>query len=322
MASRKSRSISETIATPDILSSIILKHTHAPHDKRKGGGGILALATRPSAPTELLTAGADGVAHVVDIASGEIIATLKEGGHSKKITAIANVGNGSRCVTASSGDGTVRLWDVEKASCLATFTQSDVISIDMHPSGGFTKYLFATTPNVWTITDIASGDTLLTVENPNADDAAFTSGAIHPDGIVYATGAQNGTITMWDSRSQTVGGTVSVDSGNPILAIAFSENGYHMASVDVDGVKVWDLRKLTCIHELAAEGAMTAVYDKSGLFLAVGTATAAAVYGAKQKYEKLVELDDLPKKGAHAVAFGPDAKSLIVGASDLRVYSA
>lgn len=31
---------------------------------------------------------------------------------------------------------------------------------------------------------------------------------------------------------------------------------------------------------------------------------------------------DLPKKGAHAVAFGPDAKSLFVGAADhnLRTY--
>ena len=320
MSSRKSRAISPTIATPDDLKAIGLQATHAPHDKRKGGGGILGICAAPTDASMMLTAGADGVAHVVNIASGDVVATLKEGGHTKKISAIRPAGAGS-CVTASAVDGTVRLWDIEKASCRATFKHAGVISIDMHPSNGFTKYLYATTPGAWSITDVGSGDTLVTVDNSDPSHP-YTAAALHPDGLVYATGAQNGTITLWESRSQTVAGTVTADGGNPIVAIAFSENGYHMASVDSDGVKIWDLRKLSCIHQLAAEGAEAAAYDQSGLFLAVGTATAAVVYGVKQKYEKLVEVGDLPKKGAHAVAFGPDAKSLVVGASDLRVYKA
>ena len=66
--------------------------------------------------------------------------------------------------------------------------------------------------------------------------------------------------------------------------------------------------------------AASVAYDASGLFLGVGSATAAAVYGLKQKYEQLVAVDDLPKKGAHSVVFGVDATSIVVGASDLRVY--
>ena len=322
MSSRKKREISASLASVDDIGKFVLKGSYAPHDKRKGGGGILALAPYPHAGANaVLTAGADGVAHVVDVFSGETLATLKEGGHTKKISSIASLGGDGKCLTASAMDGTIRLWDVDQGSCVSTIKQPDVLSIHMHPSGGFSKYLYSTTPTAWCLHDVGGGDNLCLMSIKNESGASYTTGALHPDGLVYATGGEKGVVTLWESRSQSVAGSISADgASSPISCVAFSENGYHMASADVDGVKVWDLRKLSCIQQLAAPSTASVAYDASGLFLGVGTATTAAVYGVKQKYENLVTFDDLPKKGAHAVVFGNDAKSITVGASDLRVY--
>ena len=66
-------------------------------------------------------------------------------------------------------------------------------------------------------------------------------------------------------------------------------------------------------------------FDASGLYLAVGGPDA-RVYGAKQDWALLSTLSDVGagKGGVHAVRFGADAKSLLVGASDhnLRVFAA
>jgi pre-mRNA-processing factor 19 len=323
MSSRKKREISASLASVDDIRRYALKGSYAPHDKRKGGGGILALARYPHAGANaVLTAGADGVAHVVDTVSGETLATLKEGGHTKNITSIASLGAASKCLTASSVDGTVRLWDVEHSSCVSTIKHAGVLSIHMHPSGGFSKYLYSSTPSAWCMHDLGGGSEscLVSIGNESVGGSPFTTGALHPDGLVYATGAENGVVTLWESRSQSLAGTVSAEGAPFISSIAFSENGYHMASADAEGVKVWDLRKLSCIHTLDVPKAGSVAYDASGLFLGVGSATAAEVYGVKQKYENLAAFDDLPKKGAHSVVFGVDAKSIIVGASDLRVY--
>ena len=50
---------------------------------------------------------------------------------------------------------------------------------------------------------------------------------------------------IWEVKQQKNVATFT-EHTRPITAIAFSENGYHMASAAEDGVKLWDLRKLKC----------------------------------------------------------------------------
>jgi len=50
-------------------------------------------------------------------------------------------------------------------------------------------------------------------------------------------------IRIWEVKQQKNVASFA-DHTAPVSALAFSENGYHMASAAADGVKLWDLRKL------------------------------------------------------------------------------
>lgn len=72
----------------------------------------------------------------------------------------------------------------------------------------------------------------------------LTSGDLHPDSLILATGDKNGSIQLWDIPNET--SVINLEGHeNQINSICFSENGYHMASSSKDGniVKLWDLRK-------------------------------------------------------------------------------
>ena len=75
--------------------------------------------------------------------------------------------------------------------------------------------------------------------------------AFHPDGLILATGMEQGAVAVWDVKSQ---GCVTQFEGHAgaVKSLAFSENGFVMASGSVDGtVKVWDLRNGACLQTLA-----------------------------------------------------------------------
>lgn len=70
-------------------------------------------------------------------------------------------------------------------------------------------------------------------------------------------------------------------------ALAFSENGYYMASAGEDGyARLWDLRKLTNFDNLAIGGegggaAHSVAFDFSGSYLAAGGKKCTKVRGGR-----------------------------------------
>ena len=61
------------------------------------------------------------------------------------------------------------------------------------------------------------------------EDANLTSITVHPDGLMMATGCSNGSISIWDIRSQNKVATMS-EHKSPITSLKFSNKGIHLAS--------------------------------------------------------------------------------------------
>lgn len=60
------------------------------------------------------------------------------------------------------------------------------------------------------------------------------------------TGTEKSVIRIWEVKQQKNVASFT-EHTRPIRCLAFSENGYHLASAADDGVKLWDLRKLKVI---------------------------------------------------------------------------
>jgi pre-mRNA-processing factor 19 len=80
-------------------------------------------------------------------------------------------------------------------------------------------------------------------------------------------------VRIWDVKEQTNVATFEGHSG-ALRAMAFSENGYYMATAAEDAtVKLWDLRKLRAFHTIefdAGQDINALAFDYSGSYLAIG----------------------------------------------------
>lgn len=172
---------------------------------------------------------------------------------------------------------------------------------------------------------MAEGTSLFRSTPDASNPASYTAAQFHPDGFLLGCGTKAGAVEVWDARAGkwAVPSPLSCDAA--VTAMAFSENGYHLATACETAVQVWDLRKLKCVHSVDFAGRGTpkgVAFDLGAQFMAVA-ADSVAVFAAK-KWDALGELSGLPSKGATAVAFGAKAAKVFVGAADhkLRVYSA
>jgi pre-mRNA-processing factor 19 len=65
----------------------------------------------------------------------------------------------------------------------------------------------------------------------------------HPDGHIFAAGAKDGRILVFDIKTGSIAATFKTEAS--VQALSFSENGYWLASASKSSssVTIWDLRK-------------------------------------------------------------------------------
>lgn len=94
----------------------------------------------------------------------------------------------------------------------------------------------------------------------------------HPDGLICAIGTLKSVVRIWDLKEQSNVANFPGHNGR-IISIAFSENGYYLATAAEDAcVKLWDLRKLKNFKtiEMADNYSITDLaFDQTGTYLAV-----------------------------------------------------
>ena len=324
---RKKRVIGPDLATPEQLASMAAEEPLPLH--KSSAPGISALAY-DAASARFASAGVDKVACVFDKRGKAKVAELK--GHAKEVTAVAFAMRGEAVVTGSA-DKTVKLWAAEDGGrggyrCAATFSdaQAEVTAVAVHPCGSVAAT--AAADGAWALYDLP-GAACVSRTAGTAGATPLLAAAFHPDGLILGTGGGDSVVRIWDFKSAASAATFDGHAAGGVASLAFSENGYHLATGGADGIKLWDLRKLKCFATVdapfgaAAPAVKALAFDASGHYLAAGGAHA-AVFSAKQEWAALKAFEAPKKSVVGALAWGPDARFLATGASadhNLRVYA-
>lgn len=226
-------------------------------------------------------------------------------------------------------DSTVKLWSVAASGALSlshdfNHLHSDAVSaLAVHPCGRM--FASAARDSTWALVDLQVSSTVYTVEGQEK----FNAIRFHPDGLLVATAGDDAqhSLRIWDVKSKEDVIALTSHTG-PVTAVAFSENGYFLATGSQDStVRVWDLRNLDTpllATETFGKGAVRAVeFDFSGQYLAAGGAEGLSCFGVHDAGLKHASRLAGHKSTVTGVAWSRDAHTLLSGAADgtVKIWS-
>jgi pre-mRNA-processing factor 19 len=237
-----------------------------------GGGGDIEY---------VVTGGHDKTAIIYDVSSGKIVATLPgASGDIVTVNGMALSDEGTMWVVTGSADGNVRLYSVSldgkdgstSLVGVAELNSGTPMNVIVHPSSTTTEVRVLVGSSEGTVElykyDVAGSEmkllTRLEQQNSGGSDGGleatkYTAGCMHPDGFIYIAGTEDGSLIVWDLKTQAVAGTLRGEGGAngcPINCISISENGYHVATSTFltsgnSSIQIWDLRKLKSIATIS-----------------------------------------------------------------------
>lgn len=332
---RKKRAVDADIISAEALRGLNLRSTFTPHAASAPGITTLAVCPAAAQSHRVVTGGADRSILVFDTAASRVAARIPSA-HGKRVTSTLWHAGGSDALLSAGADGVLKLWRSADGETYTAATSlhahaASIVTALQHPVADFVITVAADA--AWALNDVAAGR-VVAVASSAADVPAFHAGAMHPDGLLLATGGSDGRVRLYDIREQTCAAVIGDASPAPgaITALSLSENGYYMAAGGGDGapVVVWDLRKQAIVHTLAptptaAVHISALAFDASGLYIAAGASDGCVrVWGSK---EWNVMADFAPGSGGDnitALAWGAHAHTLYTASMDrsLRVYAA
>ncbi|WP_019501747.1 eIF2A-related protein [Pseudanabaena sp. PCC 6802] len=204
--------------------------------------GVLTLAYSPDG-TMLACGDASGSVHLWQIASGELLLTLKQ--HRSWVWSLAWSPD-SQILATGGDDKTVILWDTRSGEELKTISEINAVwALAWSPDGQIlASGSFDKTVKLWNPETGACLQTFLGHED------LVASVAWHPDGSTLASGSLDRTIKIWDISTGLCSRTLQEHDGG-VRAVAWSPNGSTLASGSADcSVKLWDINSGTVLKTL------------------------------------------------------------------------
>jgi pre-mRNA-processing factor 19 len=334
MLTRKKRKAPPGYATPEAVSAYV-ETLSIPSMHASKPAGVSALDVSADGNL-ILTGGNDKIVQIYDRTTSKAVATLK--GHTKKVNHVSfREQEGSKSVAVSAGaDGKVQIFGEDEGKWSSAHkiaaSKQEITGLALHPTKSYVASSSA--DSTCALYDLESGSIVQTYEPLSSGEGsyAYTSVAIHPDGLLLGGGTVDGTVRIFDIRDKSsLAANLSNESGSPIPSLSFSENGYHLAVANSanSSIGIFDLRKLSLLHSISLPtasapggGKISSLrFDTSGQFLACA-GTDLRVFKNKTWEECLAfegntaELSD--------VRFGPLGREIVLSGADrtVRVLSA
>lgn len=244
------------------------------------GGAIASIALHPRMQGIVATASDDHTWKLFSVGQGELVMTGE--GHKDWVSSISWHQNGNLIATTS-GDTTVKIWDVSKEQCQHTFTDHTQATWSSAWTSDF--LITGSMDHTCRLFDIGSWRSRQTFRG-HVD--SVNSVAFQPTNpCLICTGSGDKTLSMWDIRSglcvQTFYGHT-----NAVNKVCFQKQGGNLlASCDADGLcKLWDMRTISELLQIDAgpHPANSADFDASGRVLAIASGDASVkVFDLAQK---------------------------------------
>ena len=260
--------------------------------------GVLAMSEFEG---KLVTAGKDKSVLIYDTASRQVVQSLASDVKASSIDM-----NGAH-VVAGLANGKIQVWEVSSGTSLGVIDSKatkPIVAVNLHPGG---KHIFAASASGQVLIVRMEGLETISVLSDSSAPVSLSSGILHPDGLIYFTGTDSGEVQLWDLKSKTLASKVGEPSGDAIVSIQASNNGYHLAVGHSSGmVKVWDLRKQKCIATMNNDKALDSIsavaFDSAGKYLAYGGKKGTKIVAVKE-WDTVTAT--YPAKVASSIVWGP-----------------
>jgi WD40 repeat protein/serine/threonine protein kinase len=248
---------------------------------------------------------------------GPLIRTFE--GHTSWVHAVALTPDG-RCAISGSGDGTLRVWDLEGNRSARGFARhgGPIKAVAITPNGR--RVVSASSDRTLRVWDLESGRSLRTLRD-HGNPVSLV--AITADGCRAVSAASDGILRVWDLQSGRSLRTLAAHTG-PVNAVTVTSDGDRAISASSDHtLRVWDLKSghSVCVLEGHADSVNAVAVTPDGLrAISASSDHTLRVWDLKSGHSVCVlegHADSI-----NAVAVTPDGHRAISASSDhtLRVW--
>ena len=244
-------------------------------------------------------------------------------GHDGEVHSADFSPDGRFLVTADSGDGTARLWDITptgqaEINAIASHT---AVNTDLRLIADGSQLVTVGEDNLLKVWDMASGDEVIALQ---AHDNRIIRMDASPDGSLIATASDDGTIKLWATDSWELlatlddHGTIESNFFTGVVDVVFSPDGSRLASGGANGdIIIWETSTWEPLATLTGHtaSAWELVFSPNGELLVSASLDQTAKLWDAATGQHLFNINEAP--GAEFdLDFSPDGTYIVVGRRD------
>ena len=163
-----------------------------------------------------------------------------------------------------------------------------------------------------------------TPKSANRGGESMFSWAMSSDGRWLARGNPEGTVDLWEIKSQSAQQRASQPiSQKPVFSLAFSPDGKSLAIAAEDKVALWDVESDTIPVTLSSKETVTSIaFNSEGTILAMGHADGMIHLRSMHTLDAEPKKVSLPKTAIRSLAFSPidNGRWLAAGGEDGMIH--